>query len=356
MADVLVLVGTRKGLFILESDEARRDWELRGPYCEGWPIFHAIYDRDSDTILAAAASDWHGTAIWRSSDRGKTWDHSSEGLAYPEDGLKLTKASNLRKVDGTLYAGVHLPGIFKSEDNGVTWSYFSGVDYEPARKVFTKPDVSPPGDLGVIDLWNHPSEPQRMIANVQGFGLFMTPDGGTTWEPRNQGFRADWPQDDPAWGYCIHKVVSSPVDPQRLYTQTHVGMYRSADWGGTWEEITAGLPSEFGFPAVAHPHERDTVFLIPVDPDHARSTPGRLVVYRSKDAGDTWEELTNGLPQENAYLGVLREGASSDTLEVPGIYFGTTTGQVFASPDAGESWSEVVPHLPGIASVEAYAL
>jgi hypothetical protein len=213
MADVLVLVGTRKGLFILESDEARRDWELRGPYCEGWPIFHAIYDRDSDTILAAAASDWHGTAVWRSSDRGKTWDHSSEGLAYPEDGLKLTKASNLRKVDGTLYAGVHLPGIFKSEDNGVTWSYFSGVDYEPARAVFTKPDVSPPGDLGVIDLWNHPSDPKRMIANVQGFGLFMTPDGGTTWEPRNQGFRADWPQDDPAWGYCIHKVVTSPARP-----------------------------------------------------------------------------------------------------------------------------------------------
>ena len=133
-------------------------------------------------------------------------------------------------------------------------------------------------------------------------------------------------------------------------------MYRSSDWGGTWEEITKGLPTEFGFPAVAHPHERDTLFLIPVYPDHARSTPGRLVVYRSKDAGDTWEELTNGLPQENAFLGVLREGASADTLAEPGIYFGTSTGQVFASADAGESWSELEGHLPGITSVEAYAI
>jgi photosystem II stability/assembly factor-like uncharacterized protein len=356
MADVMVLVGTRKGLFILESDEARRDWEVRGPYCEGWPIFHAIYDRDTDTIFAAAASEWHGTAIWRSADKGETWEHSSEGLSYPEGGPKLTKASSLQKVDGTLYAGVHQPGIFKSDDGAQTWSYFSGVEYEPARKAFMEPEASPPGDLGIIGLWNHPSDPQRMIANVQGFGLFQTPDGGTTWEPRNNGFRADWPQDDPSWGYCIHKVVTSPVDPDRLYTQTHVGMYRSADWGGTWEEITKGLPSEFGFPAVAHPHELDTLFLIPVDPLHARSTPGRLVVYRSKDAGDTWEELTNGLPQEDAYLGVLREGASADTLPEPGIYFGTSTGQVFASPDAGESWSEVSSHLPGIASVEAYAL
>jgi photosystem II stability/assembly factor-like uncharacterized protein len=354
MPDVLVLVGTRKGLFVLQSDEQRRDWEVRGPFCEGWPIFHAIYD--DGTIYAAAASDWHGTAIWRSSDLGETWEHSSEGLAYPEDGPKLTKASSLMKVNGTLYAGVHEPGIFQSADGGVTWSYFSGVEYEPARKAFMKPNSSPPGDLGVIALWNHPDDPQRMIANVQGFGLFMTPDGGTTWEPRNKGFRADWPQEDPDWQYCIHKVVTSPVDAERLYTQTHVGMYRSSDWGGTWEEITPGLPSEFGFPAVAHPHERDTLFLIPVDPNHARSTPGRLVVYRSKDAGDTWQELTNGLPQENAFLGVLREGASADTLAEPGIYFGTTTGQVFASPDAGESWSEIATHLPGIASVEAYAI
>jgi photosystem II stability/assembly factor-like uncharacterized protein len=355
MGDVLVLVGTRKGLFVLQSDEERRDWDVRGPYCEGWPIFHAIYDEASDTIFAAGASDWHGTAIWRSSDRGETWEHSSEGLAYPEGGPKLTKASSLNIVNGTLYAGVHQPGLFQSTDGGVTWSYFSNVDH-PARKAWMEPNASPPGDLGIIALHGHPSDEQRLLANVQGFGLFMSEDGGTTWDGRNKGFRADWPQEDPSWGYCIHKIVASPVDPDRLYTQTHVGMYRSSDWGGSWEEITEGLPSEFGFPAIAHPHDRETVYLIPVDPNHARSTPGRLVVYRSQDAGNTWQELTRGLPQENAFLGVLREGLSADTLAEPGIYFGTSTGQVFASADAGESWRELAGHLPGIASVEAYAL
>jgi photosystem II stability/assembly factor-like uncharacterized protein len=356
MTQVLLLVGTRKGLFILDSDEGRRDWQVRGPFCESWPIFHAIFDPASSTIYAAAASDWHGTAVWRSTDLGATWTHSSEGLNYGEDGPKFTKASSLNVIDGTIYAGVHLPGIFKSDDQGENWSYFTGLEDQEARKTWMNPEVSPPGDLGIIALEAHPQNSQQLIANVQGFGLWMSEDGGKSWATRNNGFRSPFPQEDPSWGYCVHKITTSPADPERLYTQTHFGVFRTDDRGGTWHEITEGLPTDFGFPVVAHPHDRDTAFFIPVDPDHARSTPGKLVVWRTQDAGGTWQALTNGLPQEHAFLGVLREGMSGDGLDDPGLYFGTSTGEVFASADAGESWSEVAAHLPGIASVEAVVL
>jgi photosystem II stability/assembly factor-like uncharacterized protein len=356
MADVVVLVGTRKGLFLLTSDEKRRDWELEGPLCESWPIFHAIFDAKSGTIFAAAASEWLGTTIWRSSDRGKTWAQSSEGLSYEEGGPKLTKASSLAAINGRLFAGVHQPGLFESRDGGVTWSYFGSLEGQKAREEFMNPTVSPPGDLGIIDLLAHPERHDELIANVQGFGLWQSEDGGENWAPRNNGFRAAWPLDDPAWGYCVHKITESPADPDRLYAQTHVGMYRTSDRGANWEEISEGLPSDFGFPVAAHPHDRDTAYFIPVDPDHARSTPGKLVVWRTQDAGDSYQQLTNGLPQDGAHLGVLREGMSMDSLDEPGVYFGTSTGQVFASNDAGESWNEVAAHLPGISSIEVAVL
>lgn len=243
MPRVMLLVGTRKGAFILDSDAERREWRLRGPLCDAWPVFHAIADRDSGMLYAAAASEWHGTVVWRSADLGETWEHSGEGLSYGEDGPPLTKVSSLTAANGRLFAGADYPGVFESVDGGVTWRHFSGLEDQPARARWMQPDASPPGRLGVIATMPHPDDPRRMWVNVQGFGVFYSEDGGETWSPRNAGMRADWPLEDPAWGYCVHKLVLSPADHERMYTQTHVGVYRSRDAGASWTEITDGRTS-----------------------------------------------------------------------------------------------------------------
>ena len=203
----------------------------------------------------------------------------------------------------------------------------------------------------------HPDDPSRFWVVVQGFGIFETTDDGATWTPRNRGLRADWPIEDPEVGYCVHKLVMSPVDHERLYQQNHVGVHRSDDAGRSWTEITEGLPSEFGFAAAAHPHDRDSFYVIPLDGGHGRVMPeGHAAVWRTRDAGASWQRLDAGLPQRDAHLGVLREGMAIDTLDEPGLYFGTSTGQLFASADEGESWSEIASYLPAIASVEVAVL
>lgn len=351
---VMVLVGTRKGLFLMDGDRDRDRWQIRGPLCAAWPIFHAVADVGSGMLYAAAASEWHGTVVWRSGDLGETWEQSGEGLDYGEDGPPLTKVSSLTVAGGRLFAGADFPGVFESLDRGATWSLFTTLEDQPARDKWLQPNASPPGRLGVIATMLHPRDPDRLFVNVQGFGLFHSMDGGASWTPRNEGMRADWPLEDPAWGYCVHKAVFSPADADRMYTQTHVGVYRSRDGGGSWTEITEGLPSEFGFPAVAHPHDRDGFYVIPVDPGQGRTVPaGQLAVWRTLDAGETWHELSEGLPGPHAHLGVLREGLSADSLDPAGIYFGTSTGQVFASADEGRSWRQIADYLPPIASVEA---
>lgn len=351
---VMLIVGTRKGLFLMDGDPPRGRWQLRGPMCESWPIFHAVADVDSGMLYAAAASEWHGTVVWKSGNLGESWEQSGSGLDYGEDGPPLTKVSSLTVADGRLFAGADSPGVFQSADNGATWSLFTTLDDQPARQRWLQPDVSPPGHLGVIATMPDSRDPRQLFVNVQGFGLFHSADGGVTWTPRNDGMRADWPLEDPAWGYCVHKAVVSPADGDRMYAQTHVGVYRSSDAGASWTEITEGLPSEFGFPAAAHPHDRDGFYVIPVDRGHGRTVPdGQLAVWRTLDAGQTWQPLTDGLPGPHAHLGVLREGLSTDNLHPVGIYFGTSTGQVFASIDEGASWSQLADYLPPITSVEA---
>ena len=348
----IVLVGTRKGCFLLER-EGDGGWTTRGPYCEGWPIFHAIWDAETGTIFAAAASQWHGASVWRSSELGETWTQSSEGLAYDEDGLKLSKISGLTAAHGRVFAGAENPGVFASGDGGETWSLVTRLEGQPGSDKWNDPANQPPGNLGVPAILPHPTEREHWWAIVQGVGIFETTDDGSSFTPRNEGLRADWPLEDPRVGYCVHKLVMSPVDETRLYQQNHVGMHRSDDGGHSWTEITEGLPTEFGFPAAAHPHDRDTLYVIPVDPGHGRTMPeGRAAVWRTRDAGSTWEPLGEGLPQRDAYLGVLREGMAIDTRDTPGLYFGTSTGQVFASDDEGESWAEIASYLPGIRSVE----
>jgi len=355
MATIILLVGTRKGCFVLESDGNRRDWRLRGPYCEAWPIYHAIYDRDAGAIYAAAASEWHGAGVWSSTDLGESWQLSSEGLSYEgADGeLKLSKVSGLTAAHGRLLAGAESVGVFESRDGGESWSLLSTLDGLPGRELWNDPANQPPGHLGLPAILAHPEAPARFWAIVQGVGIFETIDDGSSWTPRNRGLRADWPLENPEVGYCVHKLVMSPADHGRLYQQNHCGMHRSDDGGRSWLEITEGLPSDFGFAAAAHPHDRDTFYVIPLDPGHGRCMPeGRAAVWRTRDAGSSWQRLERGLPQEGAHLGVLREGMAIDGLDVPGLYFGTSTGQVFASADEGETWTEIASYLPGIASVE----
>ena len=358
MSKTVVLVGTRKGTFVLEGDEARKDWSLRGPYCENWPVYHAIYDDSSGTIYAAAASEWHGSSIWRSADLGETWEQSSEGLAYEAEGeKKMSKVSNLAARNGRLLAGVEMPGIFESTDGGVTWSKLSTLEGQPGSEAWDDPANQPPGHLGISALMFDPEDDDRFWAIVQGMGLFETTDNAKTWTPRNKGLRADWPREYEDVGFCVHKIVRSPVDGDRMYQQNHVGMHRSDDAGQTWTEITKGLPTEFGFAAATHPHDKETFYVIPLDPGHGRTMPdGQAAVWRTQDAGESWQAMRTGLPQQDAFVGVLREGMAIDTHESPGVYFGTSTGQVFASADAGESWSEIASYLPAISSVEVAIL
>ena len=353
MPQTVVLVGTRKGCFVLESDGDRRDWKLRGPYCEGWPIYHAVHDAGSGALYAAGASEWHGSGIWRSTDLGENWEVSSEGLGYANGDQKLSKVSGLTAAHGRILAGAENPGIFESRDGGVTWSLLSTIEGHPAREAWNDPANQPPGHLGVPAMLPDPDESSRFWAIVQGIGIFETTDDGATWTPRNRGLRADWPLEDPEIGYCVHKLVMSPVDRQRMYQQNHVGMHRSDDGGLSWVEITDGLPTEFGFAAAAHPHDRDTFYVVPLDPGHGRFMPdGKAAVWRTRDAGSSWQRLDRGLPQEDAYLGVLREGMAIDSYDSPGLYFGTSTGQLFASSDEGDSWTEIASYLPAISSVE----
>jgi hypothetical protein len=355
MAQTVLLVGTRKGLFVLESDGERRDWRLRGPFCEGWPIYNAIYDKDSGTIFAAAASEWHGAGVWRSSDHGETWELSSEGIEYPEGGEKISKITGLTAAHGRLFAGVEAPGIFTSSDGGKTWSLLTTLEGQPGSEYWNDPANQPPGHLGIPAILPDPKDASHYRAIVQGVGIFETTDDGSSWTPRNRGLRADWPLENPEVGYCVHKLVMSPTDNDRMYQQNHVGMHKSVDGGQTWTEISEGLPSEFGFAAAVHPHDRDTFYVIPLD--GARVMPeGKAAVWRTRDAGSSWQKLVDGLPSRDAHVGVLREGMAIDSYEQPGLYFGTSTGQLFASADEGDSWNEIASYLPSIASVEVAVL
>jgi photosystem II stability/assembly factor-like uncharacterized protein len=354
MPRTLLLVGTRKGCFVLESDGDRRDWALRGPFCEGWPVYHAVHDPSTGAIYAAAASEWHGSAVWRSPDLGESWTLSSEGLAYDEqDGRKLSKVSTLAVDDGRVLVGVEAPGIFESRDDGATWSLLSTLAGQPGSEGWDDPANQPPGHLGISALMFDGDESSRFWAIVQGVGLFETRDDGSSWTPRNKGLRADWPRPHEEVGFCVHKLVRSPVDGDRMFQQNHVGMHRSDDAGHTWVEITEGLPTEFGFAAATHPHDRDTFYVVPLDPGHGRTMPeGQAAVWRTRDAGESWQRLGSGLPQQDAYVGVLREAMAMDSFDAPGLYFGTSTGQLFASRDEGESWTEIASYLPAISSVE----
>ncbi len=352
---LLLLVGTKKGAFILESDAARQSWQLRGPFCEAWPINHVIGDAKTNTIYAGGGNAWFGPAVWKSSDFGASWTHSSEGLSYAQGDTPVSSVWTLAQGAGCLYAGVEPAGLFRSEDGGGSWRHVQGLRDHPTRPQWQ------PGGAGLIlhSIVPHPGGSAIWVA-ISAVGVFYSDDGGKNWEPRNRGTRNDYMpegQKYPEFGQCVHSLVMAPGQPDRLYQQNHCGMYRTDDGGKEWRSIEAGLPSTFGFPSAAHPRDAETLYLLPLNGD----TIGRFVpdakaaVWRSRNGGQTWEDCRKGLPQENAFFGVLRQAMATDSLDPAGVYFGTSTGHLYASADEGSEWTCIAENMPPIYSVETLA-
>jgi hypothetical protein len=355
MTRSLLLVGTTKGAFVFDGDGARKKWTLRGPLCEGWPIHDLQWDSSTQSIYAGGGSAWYGPAVFRSNDLGETWTHSSEGLTYGDDGPKIPTVWNVTPAHGSIFAGVEPAGLFRSDDGGATWRHVEGLREHPSRPGWQ------PGAGGLIchTIVPHPTDPERMWIAISAVGTFATEDGGATWEARNRGVvDCNSPDPHPETGQCVHKLVMAAGQPDRFYQQNHCGVYRSNDGGHQWEDISKGLVSEFGFVMGAHPRDPATGWVIPLShPEEGRTAPGgALGVWRTRDGGDSWERHGDGLPQENAFVGVFREAMAVDRLDPVGIFFGTSTGTLYGSVDEGESWSVVAANLPPIWGGEAVVL
>jgi photosystem II stability/assembly factor-like uncharacterized protein len=357
---VILLIGTRKGLFRATADSGRREWRVDGPHLAGYEIYHALIDpRDGKTAYAAVRHMVWGVHVHRSDDAGDNWallqDAPHHG-GHDGDGLQAIwhLAAGHTSEPGIVYAGIEPAGLFVSRDRGESWGPVESLNqhatsdsWQPAK-----------GGLALHSIAVDPRDANRIYAAVSAGGVYRSDDGGASWVPSNRGVRADYlPDTAPAAGHCVHRLVLHPGRPDRLYQQSHTGTYRTDDRGESWTEITGGLPSDFGYAVACDPNDADTVYVIPEESSHVRTTVGgAITVYRSGDAGANWEPLSHGLPQEDAYVTILREAIDTDDLDPCGVYFGTSSGHLFASRDRGNSWEVIAGFLPRILSVEALVI
>ena len=370
MAGVRVLVGTRKGAFVLTSDEGRHAWTVDGPHFAGWEVYHLKGSPlDPDRIWAAPSGGWFGQTVQRSRDGGRSWAPVGNDFTYAGvpgvrqtwDGtpapFSFTRVwhlePSLHDLD-TVFAGVEDAALFTTVDGGLSWAelpglrgHGSGSQWQPGA-----------GGLCLHTVVLHPTDEQRLFAAISAAGAFRTDDGGASWKAINRGLVSDGiPDPDAEVGHCVHNLAMHPSRPDTLFMQKHGDVMRTDDAGEIWRDVGEGLPSDFGFPIDVHAHEPETVYVVPITSESVHVPPdGRLRVYRSRSGGGDWEPLTKGLPQEHCYVNVLRDAMAVDRLDECGIYFGTTGGQVYASPDGGDSWTAVVRDLPPVLSVEVSTL
>lgn len=370
MSGVRLLVGTRKGAFILTADGVRREWEVNGPLFGGWEMYHLnASPAEPDRIWASQTSGWFGQIVQRSDDGGRTWNPVGNDFAYEgEAGEHLWYDGTPRPWEfkriwhfepspddpDTVYAGAEDAALFKTTDGGKTWTelaalrtHKSGPGWQPGA-----------GGLCLHTIILDPATQGRMYVAISAAGAFRTDDGGKSWLPINRGLRSEGlPDEDAEVGHCVHRIAQHPSRPDVLYMQKHWDVMRSDDAGGTWHEVSGNLPTDFGFPIAVHAHEPETVYVVPIHSDSEHYPPeGKLRVYRSTVGGNEWEPLTNGLPQANCYVNILRDAMAVDTLDPCGIYFGTTGGQVYGSADGGDTWTAIVRDLPPVLSVEVQVL
>ena len=370
MSTVRVLVGTKKGAFILTADGKRERWEVSGPHFAGWEIYHLKGSPvNPDRIYASQSSGWFGQVVQRSSDGGKTWepvDHEFtydgvpgthqwyDGTPHPWEFKRVWHMEPSLTEADTVYAGIEDAALFRSTDAGQTWQELAGL-----RGHGSGPHWQPgAGGMCLHTVILDPSDPGRIYIAISAAGAFRTDDGGATWKPINRGLRSGTMPDPTAEvGHCVHHVAMHRSRPGVLFMQKHWDVMRSDDAGDSWREVSGDLPSDFGFAIDVHAHEPETVYVVPILSDSYHYPPdGKLRVYRSRTGGNEWEPLGDGLPQKDCYVNVLRDAMAVDTLDSCGVYFGTTGGQVYASSDAGDHWMPIVRDLPAVLSVEVQTL
>jgi photosystem II stability/assembly factor-like uncharacterized protein len=385
MSKVRVLVGTAKGAFILTADGQRAAWKIEGPHFAGWEMYHLKGSPvNPDRIFASQTSGWFGQVIQRSDDGGKTWaTPDGAEVPVPEDigkgrsnrFLYAGEVGTHKWYDGTqhpwefkrvwhlepsltepdtVFAGVEDAGLFKSTDGGASWNEL------PALRA-AKGDLWQPGAGGMClhTIILDPRDAQRIFVAISAAGAFRTDDGGASWKPINRGLKSPWelPDSNAEVGHCVHRIALHPSRPDTLFMQKHWDVMRSDNAGDEWREVSGNLPSDFGFPIDVHAHEPETIYVVPITSDSLHYPPeGKLRVYRSRTGGGEWEPLTRGLPQQDCYVNVLRDAMAVDALDDCGVYFGTTGGQVYCSPDGGDSWTCIARDLPKVLSVEVQTL
>ena len=357
--DNLLLVGTMKGAFLFRANSEREDWDVAGPYFPGRSVYALAYDgrNGRKRLWAAVNSSFWGSFLSSSNDFGKTWsDPETYNIKFPEGSDVSLKQIWQIEMDphqtDALYCGVEPAALFKSTDAGATWALERGLFDHPHRTQW----MPGGGGLCLHTIIPDPSNAQRLFVAISTGGVYRSDDGGKNWQPRNRGIRAKFMPPDqqfPEFGQCVHKVVSHPSNPDRMFLQHHWGVYRSDDAGDSWNDIGKGLPSDFGFAMEIDPHDASTVYIIPIESDEFRCTPeAKLRVYRTRNAGESWEPLTDGLPQEEAFETILRDNMKADANDPTGLYFGTRNGKLFASKDCGDSWTMITEGLPAITCVK----